>query len=213
MKTSLKFIAAAALVLASAGASAASNLSANLYGGGVFTAANGDFGGGSDYVTPGVWQIEFNSNSFLAYCIAPSVALTSSSNNYSAAAYVASDSVKRLYEAFYDVSVQNVSLVNNAGAQAFQLALWELKNDDANLLGGALQFDDLNYSVLAQANSMLGTALGNGAIANKYNYTSLTSVNPASQELLSVSPVPEAQTWAMLVAGLGLLGFMRRRKA
>ena len=30
--------------------------------------------------------------------------------------------------------------------------------------------------------------------------------------MLSVSPVPEAQTWAMLVAGLGLLGFMARRR-
>ena len=59
---------------------------------------------------------------------------------------------------------------------------------------------------------MLGVATGNGAIQNLYSYTSLSSVNPASQTLLSVSPVPEAQTWAMLVAGLGLLGFMARRR-
>ena len=61
---------------------------------------------------------------------------------------------------------------------------------------------------------MLKVATGSGAIRNAYSYTSLISVNPSSQTLLTVSAVPEAQTWAMLVAGLGLLGFMsRRRKA
>lgn len=213
MKTSMKFIAAAVLALAAAGASAASNLHASLYAGMVITADGGDFGTDMGVVTPGVWQVEFNSNTFLAYCIAPTVGLSSSSNNYSAGAYVASDAVKRLYESYYEVSVQNLTPASNAGAQAFQLALWELNNDDQNLYSGALRFDALGGSVVTQANTMLGTALGGGAILNKYNYTSLTSVNPASQELLSVSAVPEAQTWAMLVAGLGLLGFMRRRQA
>ena len=98
------------------------------------------------------------------------------------------------------------------GAAAFQLALWELNNDNTNLLTGDLRFKNLSNAVVSQANTMLGVATGNGAIRNLYNYTSLTSVNPASQTLLSVSPVPEAQTWAMLVAGLGLLGFMARRR-
>lgn len=34
---------------------------------------------------------------------------------------------------------------------------------------------------------------------------------PASSDTLSATPVPEADTWAMLVAGLGLLGFVARR--
>ena len=99
-------------------------------------------------------------------------------------------------------------------AAAFQVALWELNNDNSNLLTGELRFRSLSNAVVSEANSMLGVATGTGSIKNLYNYTSLSSVNPASQTLLSVSPVPEAQTWAMLVAGLGLLGFMaRRRKA
>jgi hypothetical protein len=34
-----------------------------------------------------------------------------------------------------------------------------------------------------------------------------------STALYSLAPVPEPETWGMLLAGLGLVGFMARRKS
>ena len=207
-------LAAAAFALASSSALAAgSKLTVeDFYGVPLFTAAGGAFGSGNA-ITPSVWQVSYDSNSFLAFCLDPHVALNSGANSYSSGVFAASDSIKRLYEGYYTSSVANAAS-NANGAAAFQLALWELNNDNTNLLTGDLRFKNLSNAIVAEANTMLGVATGNGAIRNLYSYTSLVSVNPASQTLLSVSPVPEAQTWAMLVAGLGLLGFMaRRRKA
>ena len=207
-------IAAAVFTLASGSALAASNLQViDSHSVSLFTASGGAFGAGSA-ISPTLWQVKYDSNTFLAFCLDPHVALSNTSNSYSSGAFAASDAVKRLYEGYYASSIANVSTNANSAA-AFQVALWELNNDDSNVLTGELRFRNLSNAVVNEANSMLKDATTGGAtIKNLYNYTSLSSVNPASQTLLSVSPVPEAQTWAMLVAGLGLLGFMaRRRKA
>ena len=207
-------IAAAVFTLASGSALAASNLQViDSHSVSLFTASGGAFGAGSA-ISPTLWQVKYDSNTFLAFCLDPHVALSNTSNSYSSGAFAASDAVKRLYEGYYASSIANVSTNANSAA-AFQVALWELNNDDSNVLTGDLRFKSLSNAVVSEANFMLKDATTGGAtIKNLYNYTSLSSVNPASQTLLSVSPVPEAQTWAMLVAGLGLLGFMaRRRKA
>lgn len=218
MKTTLNFIVrsaavAAALTLASAGASAGNLTTNGLFGTPVDTAAGGAFGDAGDFVSPGAWSVNFGGKDFLAFCIDPVVALNSVTNNYTASAYVASASEKRLFENYY--AGLNVSLSNQLPAAAFQLALWELHNDDANLRTGALRFTSAQISgdpdVVGLANSMLLTSV-EGNVLNKYQYTALRS-DPQSQALLSVSAVPEASEWAMLVAGLGLIGFMRRRKA
>lgn len=204
-------IAAATFALASGSALAASNLQVvDSHSVSLFTATGGAFGSGSA-ISPTLWEVKYDSNTFLAFCLDPHVALSNSSNSYSSGAFAASDAVKRLYEGYYASSVASVSTSANSAA-AFQLALWELNNDNTNLLTGDLRFKSLSNAVVSEANTMLGVATGNGAIQNLYNYTSLSSVNPASQNLLAVSPVPEAQTWAMLVAGLGLVGFMARRR-
>ena len=204
-------IAAAVFTLASGSALAASNLQViDSHSVSLFTASGGAFGAGSA-ISPTLWQVKYDSNTFLAFCLDPHVALSNTANSYSSGAFAASDAVKRLYEGYYASSIANVSTSANSAA-AFQLALWELNNDNSNLSTGELRFRSLSNVVVSEANAMLVTATGTGSIKNLYSYTSLSSVNPASQTLLSVSPVPEAQTWAMLVAGLGLLGFMARRR-
>lgn len=208
-------IAAAVFTLASGSALAATNLQViDSHSVSVFTASGGAFGAGNA-ISPTLWQVKYDSNTFLAFCLDPHVGLSNVSNSYSSGAFAASDAVKRLYEGYYASSIASVTPTNANSAAAFQVALWELNNDDSNVLTGELRFRNLSNAVVNEANSMLKDATTGGAtIKNLYNYTSLSSVNPASQTLLSVSPVPEAQTWAMLVAGLGLLGFMaRRRKA
>ena len=204
-------ITAAVFTLASGSALAASNLQViDSHSVSLFTASGGAFGAGSS-ISPTLWQVKYDSNTFLAFCLDPHVGLSNVSNNYSSGVFAASDAVKRLYEGYYASSIANVSTSANSAA-AFQLALWELNNDNSNLSTGELRFRSLSNVVVSEANAMLVTATGTGTVKNLYSYTSLSSVNPASQTLLSVSPVPEAQTWAMLVAGLGLLGFMARRR-
>ncbi len=206
-------VIAAALALTSISASAdTTNLSATLHGGPQFTAIGGGFG--SNSVTPGIWQAHYGTYDFWAFCLEPTVALSGSSNHYTTANFGASDSVKRLYEGFYS-SVLNSNLNNPAPkAKAFQLALWELNNDNANLLSGDLRFNSLSNSVVADASAMLTVALGSGVIRNTYQYTSLSSVGAGitSQKLLTVSAVPEPETYAMMFAGLGALALVARRR-
>ena len=217
MKSSLNQVlrntaVAAALVVASFGAHAATNMSATLHGGPQFTATGGGFGANS--VTAGVWDVQFGTNSFYAFCIEPMVAFSGTSNNYSAGSFSASDSVKRLYEGYY-TNVMNSNLNNPAPkAKAFQLALWELNNDNGNLLNGNLRFNNLNNAVVADANAMLSFARGSNVIQNLYQFTAYTSSGAGmnSQKMLAVTPVPEPETYAMMLAGLGILGFLARRK-
>ncbi len=217
MKSSLNQVlrntaVAAALAIASFGANAATNLTATLHGGPQFTATGGGFGANS--VTAGVWDVQFGTNNFYAFCIEPKVAFNGLSNHYSAGNFSASDSVKRLYEGYY--STVMASNLNNPApkAKAFQLALWELNNDNGNLLSGELRFNSLSNAVVADANNMLNFARSNNVILNLYQYTAYTSAGSGinSQKLLAVTPVPEPETYAMMLAGLGALGLMARRK-
>lgn len=219
MKSVLNLVlrsAAVAAVLACTSVSASAgtvNLTATLHGGPQFTATGGGFGANS--VTAGIWDVNFNSNNFFAFCIEPMVAFSGSSNHYTASSFTASDSVKRLFEGHY-TSVLSSNLNNPAPkAKAFQLALWELNNDNGSLLSGNLRFNSLSNAVVADANTMLATALGNGVIHNIYQYTSLNSSGAGinSQRMLTVAtPVPEPETYAMMGAGLGLLAFVARRR-
>lgn len=205
-------VIAAALALTSVSASATINLTATLHGGPQFTAAGGGFGANS--VSAGIWDVNFRGQNLYAFCIEPTVAYSGSSNHYTPGNFSASDAVKRLYEGHY-ASVLSSNLNNPAPkAKAFQLALWELENDNGNLLSGNLRFNNLSNSVVADAKSMLNTALGNSAIHNLYQFTALNSSGAGinSQRMLTVTPVPEPETYAMMFAGLGLLGFMARRK-
>lgn len=194
------------------GASAGTtNLSATLRGGPQFTATGGGFGANS--VTPGIWDVRYGNLSFYAFSLEPTVPFNGASNNYSASAFQASDSVKRLFEGYY-TTVLGSNLNNPAPkAKAFQLALWELNNDNGNLLSGNLRFASLSNAVVADANAMLTNARGASIIRNTYQFTSLSSVGVGinSQKLLTVSPVPEPETYAMLLAGLGIIGVVRRK--
>lgn len=111
---------------------------------------------------------------------------------------------------------------------SFQLALWDLVADDGSLTNtSGLQYinsgssasvvhDDNFFDLdLSMAQSML-TQSETLATTNNYKYTWFSGVTGAgaqSQALLSVSAVPEADTWAMMAVGLGLVGFMGRRKS
>lgn len=161
------------------------------------------------------------SQSFMAFCIEPTIDLVGSAQYY--ANYNASLSdftedrikgIKALYETSYK------SLGSTESKLAFQLALWDISADDGNIYDthGIQYFSSTEEGEpVALADGMLTKAkayLASGGTLNTYTYTTFTS--PGSQTLLGASittAVPEADTWAMLVAGLGLIGFMSRRRS
>lgn len=134
--------------------------------------------------------------------------------------------IHSLFEQNYASLSTGTALEQTQKRVSFQLALWDLVADDGSLTAttghqyvtGASSaqvvynddFVDLDLSI---AQGML-TNSENVVSTNSYKYSWFTGVSGGneSQMLLSVSAVPEADTWAMLAVGLGLVGFMGRRR-
>lgn len=154
-----------------------------------------------------------NGLDFLAFCIDPSTDTNTEVNNYVAGGYKPLDSVKRLYESAYSQVVDGG--YNESKAAAFQLALWTIiAPSRMSLVTGEGTFPG-NGDLIQDAINMVNVAkeweLGTGP---QYTYTAFTS--PDSQRVMTVdiaAAVPEADTLAMLAAGLGMIGFIGRRRS
>lgn len=157
-----------------------------------------------------------NGTSFLAYCIDPFQWSSSSSLSYNVSSLSSLGStqaadVSKLYSQSYASTSGNS--VNSA---AFQLALWELAKDDGVLTSGAVRTtDSTNSTVEAAASSMINNAKNGVAGSTQYAFNLYS--NGYKQDYLvasiaAVTPVPEPETYAMLLAGLGLIGFTARRR-
>jgi hypothetical protein len=102
---------------------------------------------------------------------------------------------------------------------AFQLAVWEVISEapsssfGTNALGTGSFRATGNTSgnnddqAIAMANGWLNTLTG---AAGGFKLTALVGAN--NQDQIMASPIPEPQAFAMLLAGLGLLGFVARRR-
>lgn len=155
------------------------------------------------------------SQQFLAFCIAPTV------DTYNDSIYTAhyNASVSNEVKALYETAFHNIQR-DSDGDQlaAFQLALWELHNDDGSLLdhAGKQYFSSLTPTAVRGAQDLLDGIVGY-KLQNLYSYTTFTGLRAdgvtAAQDMLGVSPVPETETWAMMLVGMGLIGAMVRRKS
>ncbi|NVM79727.1 hypothetical protein FHW83_005568 [Duganella sp. SG902] len=179
-------------------------------------------------------------DAILAFCVQPTVAqLVGTSYTAHANASLSSlfadnglqnraGRIQSLFEQQYAGLTTGHTETDTLNRLAFQLALWDLVADDGNLgtglqafTGDAAAFGVVNGDFvpmdLSVAQSMLTHADGTG-LNNSYKFTLFTgradgSAVDNSQALLSVSAVPEADAWAMMAAGLALVGFMGRRKS
>jgi hypothetical protein len=167
-------------------------------------------------------QTQASAGSFIGYCVDPFQWASSSFHTYevkplSSFLDVSSDryaDVTRLFgHAYAD------SLTNATKAAGFQLALWEVFNDDGNLAGGSVRTTTgTSMAIKGEAQSLLDLLNTWTDVGTSYkltfhensmyqNYLAVTGINSSN-----VPAIPEADSYAMLLAGLGLLGFMARRR-
>jgi len=144
--------------------------------------------------------------SFLAYCIQLLESINrTGSNDYTSATYAPNADVQELYDRYYGTVTQSV-----ARAVGFQLALWDL-TDQADVASF-----EMPPNAIAEANLMLTGVAGNTAYTqNVFKFTRWS--NDGLQDVLQATPsnaVPEPQTHALLLGGLGLMaaGMAARRR-
>ena len=180
------------------------------------TPRNGNFSAGE---FTGLW----NGNSFSAMCVDVNHDLSfgTTYTNYTAmtpAAYGFTATQVGLFNRLY-TNYYATSHTNGVNAAAFQIAVWEITYDGNGTLNlGANTFtlgSGGNATAKATAATWLSTLASQSVGA--WNFTvldsqSVTGGQSATQDLLVA--VPEPETYALLLAGLGLLGFVaRHRKA
>jgi hypothetical protein len=172
--------------------------------------------------------------SFLAYCIDP-IHLSSgaflpyvapaTANNVATAFATQATTIQKLFNNYYFGTVSGGNTAANAGA--FQLALWEIANDDGNLATGGVQANGSTNATLVSGASAILSSLGGLTLAGNHQYDLTVylvdraaegNANPPGQDYIVatqssvVMSVPEPETYGMLLAGFGLMGLIARRR-
>jgi hypothetical protein len=159
-----------------------------------------------------------SSTSFVAWC----AELTQSFNfgvsyEYSqvtGAAHFGAQRANDLSRLFTAAAANNFVFDSN-GSAAFQAGIWEIiyeQNAGYSFLNGTLKAapDNPNSAGAVAAFSTVNGFLTNlGQYGANYHIDVLE--NAAQQDFL-VATIPEPETWALLVGGLGVIGLLRRRK-
>lgn len=155
-------------------------------------------------------------NSFVAYCI--DLAQTFSWNSPFG---VTETNPLNLFGAFKAGALDRLYTQHYATATtptlsaAFQLAVWEIVSETTANTYAALDVDAGSFVVSSGDTTARSTAdnwlhtLGSGGFGG-YSLTAL--VGPNNQDQMMATPVPEPETYMMLLAGLGLMGFVANRR-
>lgn len=162
--------------------------------------------------------------SFVAYCVDPFQHSNSNYQTYQRAPLTAAQLPPVEAVRFANVSklfgnAYAGSLASSTKAAGFQLALWEVWHDDGNLADGIIRsVGGSNAAMVAEAKDLLTLVSGGTVVVGT---SSVTWTGPGTAYDLTryssnvyqdyVTAVPEPETYALLLAGLGMLGFARRR--
>lgn len=151
-----------------------------------------------------------NTSSFAALCVDPAQYSSTSPTTYTTRDFGTffgskATEITQLYNyAYFDIQGDNQK------AAAFQLALWEIANDDKDLNDGFVQITGSTDPGVANAALFLLNIFNQASISPTYNFAVYSSAG--KQDFLVATPVPEPGTYAMFLAGLGLMGAIARRR-
>lgn len=165
------------------------------------------------------------SGSFLAYCIEPAQpnALTAfGAQTYTVDTF--SGNQATLLQGLFSSTYGAVQTTTQQAA--FQLAVWEITREtastlDVSLNAGSFYLRPANSSPAAQQTAASLQSLANGYLSAAQNYqgASLYTLNRLTnatyQDLVVAVPanaVPEPETYALLLGGLGIVGLVARRR-
>lgn len=127
-----------------------------------------------------------------------------------------------LYTQYSNNTLVDFTAGSAADANSLQLAIWSLENELGGSAAAEAAFESdakaQNWEALAQTQGALWSDTGRVRILNLYDTRTgsdgVYTFSGNHQDQLYITPVPEPETYAMLLAGLGLMGFVaRRRKA
>ncbi|MFH0934480.1 MAG: PEP-CTERM sorting domain-containing protein [Pseudomonadota bacterium] len=125
----------------------------------------------------------------------------------------AAEDLGRLYTNHHAAVESTSSTATNQSA--FQLAVWEIVNEGASeysLSQGNFKASGTGGSLAQTWLNELSTDSASQYVANIWTVQHMLSGNGYAQDLVVFAPVPEPQTYAMMLVGLGLLGLSVRRK-
>jgi hypothetical protein len=157
-------------------------------------------------------------DSFAAFCIEPLQSNTKLTATYSKSEFTGETG--SLLAALYTTSYKTSATWGNTEQAAFQVAVWELTQQTGGLYDagtGSFRVAGAD-SVVTLANSFLASAT---AFTGTSTYAIYKLTNSTYQDLITatkldvpntVVQVPEPQTYAMLLAGLGIVAFNARRR-
>jgi len=169
--------------------------------------------GGSDALRFGVIDAA-STSSFVAWCaeltqtfsfnVTYDYTLVSGAAHFGA---VKADELSRLFTAAQGF------VVDNKTSAAMQAAIWEIiyeQDQTFSLLGGTFKGGPEDPSAQGAFDTV------NGFLTHLSDYAALARIdvleNAAQQDFL-VATIPEPETWLLTIAGLGLIGVVRRRRA
>jgi hypothetical protein len=159
--------------------------------------------------------------SFYAFCVELAQDYASTRRGfqtYSEGSFSAGEN--KLLQGLFATSFSNS--LNASQQAAFQTAVWEITHETAgNPLNvaagqGAFFVQGLGGATVAEQNAFVASVNGYLQAAASYNgpdlYTITKLSNADYQDLLTVSAVPEPGSLAIIMAGLGVIGFTARRR-
>ena len=175
--------------------------------------------GGQSWQNVGAGTLKgtLDGKSFSTYCVELNQPLSWSATNYSLGSFSAADSnmLNRLY------SVANNKVTNLATGLAFQLAVWEIvyeAQDNFKVQYGS-GFGNFGASSGTSTANQTATEWLNQAKAldaSQITWSTQRLTNAYKQDFIlasTVPAVPEPETYAMMLAGLALMGAIARRRS